>query len=502
MLINGGGILVGRVAPMVFTFLVTPIVIAVIGIDGFGAWETVLSFAIVCKLLQTSVAYSVLWLISGAFGSGDHEGALEYVRMGVFLTLISFITVTPTVWMFRQDIAEFLSLSELVQGIGPEILAWAVGVTLVGSVNDILNSFISGFQRSGAAAIVMSVSVILGNGVLVALLLNDIGLVSLLISYTTAACVAFIGLMAMSRRMLPSFTLLPKIPNGVVLRQGAPFAAFMAAGVLASIFREQADKFVMAATASPAWAGYYGIAMRLANLVLVVCGFLYVPTMSVVAALKSGGEIEKINRVYDDACTLTIVSVGLIVVVLSSVSERLTLLWIGQALPEVESMLLYMLGGITLAAVLTGGGTAICRGLGILRIELGYIAISLVLNVALKIVLVPHLGPIGTVIASYVSWGLASVVFIVAFHRVTKIDAGPSFRLALAIIAGIICIAGARLVGGLFPFSSGRLEQVLPIALLASSVSGVYLAFLVVSGAVPRDVVKGAVRIGLKPFRP
>jgi O-antigen/teichoic acid export membrane protein len=485
LILNGTGILAGRVAAMVITLLLTPVIISSLGIGGYGAWESILSLSVVCSILQTSVAASLLWLISTAFGSADVASAQQYVRMATFFSLAVFSIVTPLIWAFKQSIAQFLSLTQYMQEADLWLLPSLVGLALLGSINDIISSFISGFQRSGLAALVQSASVIGGNLALLALLVAGFGHVGLLIGYALTVMIAFCGLFFISRRIAPSFTVKPLLPSRRVVRKCAPFVAFMIAGVLTTISREQADKLVMGATASSVWVGYYGIASRLANLVMVVCTFLYVPTLTAVGGLGGSTDIGKLNRVYGDVSTLTILSVGVTVVILGSLSDRLMILWIGRAIPEVEIILHVMLGGIAIAAMLTSGGTAICKGLGILHVELKYILLCLAANAALKVALIPLLGALGSVIASFASWGIGSIAFIFMFHRATGIAPGPSFRIAGAVAIAIVCISLARYTGGLFPQGTERIHQVMPIIIMATAVTGLYVLLSLVTGVIP-----------------
>ncbi|AOL94049.1 Membrane protein involved in the export of O-antigen and teichoic acid [Porphyrobacter sp. LM 6] len=490
LFLNGAGILVSRVAAMLITFLATPIIISELGIGGYGAWEFILSLAVICSILQTSVAASLLWMISTAFGAADIASAQKYVRMATFFSLTAFSIVTPIIWIFKKPIAQLFSLSQYLQEESLWLLPCLVGLTLLSSVNEIMNSFISGFQRSGVAALAQAASVIIGNTFMVALVIAGFAHIGLLIGSALTMMIAFCVLFLVSRRIAPSFTVRPLLPSRRVIRKCAPFTAFTIVGVLASMSREQADKLFIAATASSAWVGYYGIASRLANLVMVVCTFLYVPTLAAVGGLSSNPDSSKLNRVYGDVCTMTIASVGLAVVILGSLSDRLTMLWIGRSIPEVESILYVMLGGIALAAMLTAGGTAICKGLGILHIELRYIVLSLALNAAIKILLIPMFGAIGSVIASFASWGLASVAFMFMFHRATGIATGPSFRIAGAIAIALICIALARYISGMVPLGTNRFDQVVPIAIIATGVTGFYVALAMVTGVIPRETVR------------
>jgi peptidoglycan biosynthesis protein MviN/MurJ (putative lipid II flippase) len=154
-----------------------------------------------------------------------------------------------------------------------------------------------------------------------------------------------------------------------------------------------------------------------------------------------------------------------------------------------------------MASMLTGCGTAICKGLGILHIELKYIIISLAGNAVLKALLIPIVGAMGSVIASYLSWGLASIVFICLFHRATGITKSPSYRLAGALAIAALSIGIARYTSGLMSTGTDRLAQVLPIALIGAMVSVLFVVLSIMTGVIPRDIVNrlidtGRVKIG------
>jgi O-antigen/teichoic acid export membrane protein len=499
--INGLGIFIGRATGITVTFIVTPIVISSLGIAGYGAWETIISLSVICNILQTIVATSALWLISSALGQSDTNSAQQYVRMAIFVCLLQFCIMTPLVWIFRQPLADFLSLSYSLRSVGYWLLPCMVGLTLLGSVNEVMVSFIAGFQRSGSAALISATSVIIGNIIIVVMMVAGLGYLGMLVGYVLTLIVAFGGLFIMARRIVPNFTILPRIPSLEVLHKCGSFAAFMLLGVIASLSREQADKLIMATTATSVWVGYYGIASRLTNLVLVVCSSLYVPTMAAVGLVSVSRSPGQLDRIYNDVCTITILSVGLAVVIVGGLSNRLIVLWIGSANPEMESIVHVMLFGIAMASMLTGCGTAICKGLGILHIELKYIIISLAGNAVLKALLIPIVGAMGSVIASYLSWGLASIVFICLFHRATGITKSPSYRLAGALAIAALSIGIARYTSGLMSTGTDRLAQVLPIALIGAMVSVLFVVLSIMTGVIPRDIVNrlidtGRVKIG------
>ena len=197
----------------------------------------------------------------------------------------------------------------------------------------------------------------------------------------------------------------------------ARYSGLVTVGSVAAALRDQTDKVILASLASPAWVAYYGIAARLCGLVMEIISFFYLPILTAVGALNAMGDWDGVRRLYSRLMAIVSSLTGLVVVVVAGLADRLVVLWIGHPIPQVTILLWLLITGSASAAMLTGPGTAICRGCGRVEIETTYLAFNLVLNLVLTVSLVLLIGPIGTAVATGSTWALSSILFLFVLHK-------------------------------------------------------------------------------------
>jgi O-antigen/teichoic acid export membrane protein len=231
----------------------------------------------------------------------------------------------------------------------------------------------------------------------------------------------------------------------------------MLTGYVSAALRDQTDKVILASLASMTWVGYYSIAARLASLVMELVRFFYLPMLTAVGALDAVGDWSGIRQLYQRMMAIVSGLTGAVVVVVGGLSGPLVVLWIGHPIPQVTPLVLLLLTGTASAVMLTGPGTALCRGVGKVGIETTYVAVNLLLNLVVTVVLVMSIGPIGTVIASGTTWALSAVLFTVVLHRRLSLPteatrrAGYTAVLAAALALGVSVLsarAGVPLTRG------------------------------------------------------
>ena len=213
--------------------------------------------------------------------------------------------------------------------------------------------------------------------------------------------------------------------------------------------------------------------------------FVYVPILTAVAALKAMGDWEGVRRFYSRLMSTVSLATGLVVVIVAGLADRVIILWLGRPLPEATVLLWLLITGSASAAMLTGPGTAVCRGVGRVGIETTYLALNLVLNLVLTISLVILIGPIGTAVATGLTWAVSSVVFLFVLHRRLDLPASASRRAAAtALLAAAVAVA-AHYASGAFGLPDGRREAFISLLRWGSASALVYfggtLAFRLIS---------------------
>ncbi len=451
LLKNSLGILISRIITTLAVFFSVPFIIKNLGMGGYGTWESILAVATLCNILQGTISGTLLWLVSNAYGSKDIESIRQYVQMAVCISLALFVVITPLAWFGRYLLVDFFNIPLQFVPTAAWILPCIVGLMLLGSVNEIFGALIGGYQRAGVTTLTLATANTINYVIVITFLMLGFGFWSMLIGFATGFLVSSTGLYSVARRIAGPFSLLPLFPSRAVLIKIAPYVGFMLLGVISVALRDQTDKIILSSVASPIWTGYYGIATRLAGFVTMVCTFFYVPTIAAAGALYSKNDQESIYRLYNDIITLMSFLIGLIVVILTGLHDRIVFLWIGRPIPEVGEILYLLLFGNAIAVILAGTGSSICKGTGIIRIETIYIIIGLVLNILLKFIFVPAIGAIGAVVASAVSWSVSSVVFVVLLHKQTNIPWTGTVKAIKAIFAIGATASFARWLVSVFP---------------------------------------------------
>jgi O-antigen/teichoic acid export membrane protein len=494
LLQNSALIFVCRVTTMLISLVTVPIIVGKLGLVGYGIWESILAVSVLCMLFSNVIRGTLLWRISSAFGVRNHAETRRLVGLGVSSSLIFFLLMTPVIFGFRYPILHLLKVPpEHILAVS-WILPSIAGLTILGCINETMGAVLGGYQRVGITSIIQSAALILFNFAVIGGLFLGCGLWSLLAG--TLCSVAFSGVAFFwsARATCQHISLRPRLPSSEDLRQMGPYAGLLFTGQVASSARDPVDRLVLSAFGNPALVGYYGIALRLASLVLLVCTFFYGPFTAAASALNSAGDKAGLRRMYLNIVTLLVFFGGLLAVGTGAVWDRIVVFWMGHPMPEVGPIFFVLLFGFTAAVFFTGGGSSLCLGLGRADIDTGYTVFGLFANVILKIILIAAFGGIGSVMASSASWFLASLVLLGLIYRHLDFPLDATFSALKAFGLAVAIVVLMRLVLQAFPtpderwqaFGSGLFFGTIAIAL--------YLFSLVAFGVIERSRLKNAFR--------
>jgi O-antigen/teichoic acid export membrane protein len=452
---------------------------------GYGTWESIIAVSVLSNIFQSTISGTLLWKISNAYGMDDMESVRQYVGIGIFFSLLIFFAVTPLAWIGRDFLLRLFQVPEQFRSTASIVLPCVVGLMVLGSVNEVMAALIQGFQRSGRSTLIQAISMTCNSSTIIVCLLLGLGFWSLLIGFGLGFIIYGAGLYIVAIRIFPSFTLVPLVPHKALLQGTLFYGGFMLLGAISGALRDQTDKIVLSSVASPIWTGYFGIAARLSSLLGLICGFVYVPTVAAAGALHARGDWPGVQRLYTDVMTVLALVVGLFIALIIGLYDRLIILWVGRAIPEVGIILYCLIPGISVAVLLTGAGTSVCKGIGIIRFETIYIFVGLILNLILTVVLVLWIGGIGTVIASATSWALSSVVFIVLLHKNTQLPLIGTFRALKGLMVGTACAFCGRLLSNQIPLEHARCEALVSCIKLAPVITVIFYGGMVLVGAIP-----------------
>jgi O-antigen/teichoic acid export membrane protein len=474
---NSGLIIGARVVTACLSLVTIPVVVSRLGVAGFGTWEALLALASFTSVFQSAISGTLVWRVSEAYGRGDVAEIRRLVRLGAGASWALFLLLWPPAWFLREPAARFLGVSTEILPLASEMFPVVAALVLLSGLSEALESAASGCQRTGLVNVVGAVAQILNYSVVIVMTFLGGGLWSLVAGQTTAFLARLAGAWMAARVSIGSVSLVPLPPRRTDLLM-ASYSGLLAVGSVTAALRDQTDKVVLASLASPTWVGYYGMAARLSGLVMEIIRFFYLPVLTAVGALNAMRDWEGIRGLYSRVMAVVSIVTGLVVVIVAGLADRIVVLWIGRAIPEVTTLLWWLLAGSASAAMLTGAGTAICRGCGRPGIETTYLAVNLALNVVLTIALVLLIGPVGTAVATGLTWALSSILFLFVLHRSLDLPVEASSRASGTALLAAAVAAVVYWTSGVLGLPVERQDALWSLAWLGAGSGLVYLGLV------------------------
>ena len=490
---NSGLIFAARIITAGLSLVVIPVLVSRLGVAGYGTWEALLALSSLSAIFQLAISGTLVWRISEAYGQGDTPEIRRVARVGAAAHLTLFLLLWPVAFLLREPAVVFLKVSPESRAIASTMFPALAAFVLLGGLSETLEAIVSGCQRTGLVNVVGAAAQILNYLVVIIVAVLGGGLWSLLAGQSVGFAVRLAGAWMAARTSFGAVSLVPLLPHK---HDWALFkySGWLTVSGVASSLRDQTDKIVLSSLASPAWVGYYGMAARLSGLVLEVLRPLYSPMLTAAGALWAMHDTEGVRSLYSRGMLIVSILTGTVAVVVAGLVDRLVVFWIGEAIPEVRVLLWLLITGTASAAILTGTGTAISRGCGQAAIEATYLGVNLVLNLVFTIVLVLLIGPLGTAVATGLTWALSSILFLFVLHRRMDLPVDASRHAAGAAMLAAVVAGLVYWTSNAIGVPTGREQALISLLLLGAASALVYLGLLALLGLVSVRRVYGGLR--------
>ena len=484
LFINSGLLGLARFLSTATSMVTVPVVLSRLGLDGYGSWESMMAIAALVTVFQSTIGGTLVWKMSAAYGNSDRSEIQRLLGVGMGGVLTMFVLIAPITWAMRYQLVELSNPPPLYRAAALWVVPILISQLTLGAASETFAAVLIAHQRAGITTLVQTSALIVNSGCVVIGLLNGWQVWSLLLGNTIGVIAAIVGQYVAVAKVCGITSFRPCLPRWDEVKPLARYAGFLALGQISMALRDHTDKLVLASVGSTLWTAWFGLASRLANLTLVVCSFFYIPLVSAVAALAARGDWPGVRRIYANTMIGMPFLAGAFVVLVASTYDRLLMIWIGRAVPEVGPILFILLVGNITAVVLTGVGSSLCKGIGKVDIETAYIAICVVLNIALKLILTPWLGPIGAVLSSAASWTFGSIIFVVLLHRAVDLP-HTALRAGAMIPMIFVTVLITRTVSSHVPASTTRLHAGIAAAGFGVVSVTIFCLLLVVTRILP-----------------
>lgn len=427
-----------------------------------------MAIAALVTVFQTTISGTLVWKMSESFGNGNLAGIRRLMGVGIGTVLAMFALITPVVWAMRYQLVNLSNIPALYHDAAVWIIPILVSQTTLGAAGETFAAVLIAHQRAGITTLIQTAALMVNSAFVVLGLLNGWQVWSLLVGNAIGVAASIVGQYLAVVKICGIASVRPYVPSWSEAAPLLKYGGFLALGQISIALRDQTDKLVLASVGDPVWTAWFGLASRLASLVLVVCSFFYVPLVSAVAALAARDDWVGVRRIYSNTTMVMPFLAGMFGVLLASAYDRVLMMWIGRSVPEVGPILFILLAGNITVIALAGVGSSLCKGIGRVSLETSYIVLCVVSNVILKLILTPWLGPIGTVLSSAGSWTIGSIVFVIMLHRAVELPK-TVFRAAAMLPIMIVAVAVTRAAAEFLKPSTTRWE-----AAIASTEIGLF----------------------------
>jgi O-antigen/teichoic acid export membrane protein len=479
MLKNSGVMLLSQALGIGVLFVSVPVIIARLGLVGYGVWESLLAVSMTVMVLQSAVSSTVLWRISTCYGLQDVQSAQRVVRISVAAALFLAGVFSPVVWIAREGLLSFLQVPERWMAEAAWLLPALVVVLFLGGVNQALLAMITGCQRAGLAALIQSIGIVCTHLAAIAVLVSGGGLAALLCGHVVGLIATFIMCYSLATAMCGPLSLRPLWPDRDELRAIAPFAGLLLISQLALVLRDQTDKIVLASVDSPTAAGCFSMAQRFTAPLMQLGTALCVPLTAAVGAVCARQDWNSVHQLYSRLTHWLSVLTGMLAFVICTLRGPLFVLWLGSDQPAAHLFLPLQMCGAAFAVMFTAAGVALAKGTGRPGLETRYALLTLILILVSKPLLVFGFGAWATVLSSTLSWCAGGALFLVLVHRHLGVPKWVAARSAgIFAVSVLACIACWKLTN-LLPFAvHSRPSAAIALAGLCPLLAAFYLGLL------------------------
>jgi O-antigen/teichoic acid export membrane protein len=405
-----------RVIGIAISFITTPILINILGDQGFGLFTLIGALTAYAGLLDFGIGPGLVRHYT-EFSDRQAGAAVRQITTFsvTFYVLLFAVLIAPMAWV-APWLCDAMALQPDVKNTAILSLLLMFGYFILSCIGGVFGSRMISVHRldlvcyvglGGQLVYAALVIIVLPSypTVVAAIIFN-------LIQVALTSSVLIFLVWAHDRRV---FCNPLSIPTWLI-RKILAFGGWMQINSVAALVGLELDKVIIGRFLGLSSLTPYQIGNRLASLNrLLPFQFLaaVVPAATVVSINGQGEAMEQFYiRMSRYLMVLTMPITGFVALD----ADRLILAWIGKPYPEA----VLVAGALAISYAinnLTGGGTTIARAAGIPRYETYYALVSTVLNLVLTIALVPYFGLAGIIGGTIIANVIGSVYFLFLIRR-------------------------------------------------------------------------------------
>lgn len=389
----------GKFGALALGLLITPILVRVVGSEGYGDYAFVLSiFAIVITFARVGISAGIRKYIAEDRpepGWQDHVFAF-YARLGLGLAavvgvaLVGFALVGPIERLVAERFWLYFVL--LAAMVVTDQLFYISRYTLMGLHKERLSEPLAVLKKLLFGVFGLSLAYV---GFDVAGLLAGTAIASLVCALVATWLLReYIDLGAVFR----------PVPSGFSRMDLVSFNAYNTVFILLTISLYNVDLLLLRPLAGSHQTGLYKAALVIAEFLWLVPNAVQIVFIHSTSELWSKGEVDEITRMVGRATRFTLVFTLLLAIGLAALAPEFMRYYFGVDFVDAVTPLLLLLPGV-LGFAVARPIFAVGQGKGELRTLIVATGMAAVLNLVLNLLLIPRYGMNGAAVATSIGYG-------------------------------------------------------------------------------------------------
>ncbi|RKZ12656.1 hypothetical protein DRQ53_14515 [bacterium] len=434
---------------MAVTFFMTPYIVRTLGDAVYGFWVLLMSFLGYASILEMGVQPAVVKMVGQHRAVGANERLKELVTAAlVFFLSVGTVVVVLSVTLLPQLVTKFVEGLEEFDTGSALYLMIALDATIM-YLNYLFGGILYGCQRYHLRNVIDLVAWAL-NVTLILLLLEDHGILGLMIAKTSMDLLVLVLSLAAIPRVFPEFGISLSALNWSSFRDLMSFGGrvFMSATTTRLAFH--AEPMIIGATVGAAATAIYGIPVKLIDYTRQISWTLTASFMPMFSELESRKDSDLLRKIYFDYSRYIFMILLLLPVLLFVYGPNFIHIWIGPEYAIEGRMVLYLLTASVLVESAQPLTWRFFIGVAHLNILVVVSAIASLLTVVGAIILVHPMGIAGVALSQFIGATLAQVAYLV--HAARYLEVSPlslirQVNLRPALVA-VVVYAVARTLAG------------------------------------------------------
>ncbi len=333
--------LVGQIAPLLVSFVTTPIVIRLIGAEGYGV-------IVLLVLIPQYLYFTDLGMVtastkfgSEAYAEGDREREASIIRTAALVALILSVPVGILLSIFSDNTARLFGVPEHLVSDASIAIRFIAATPAVLFLSSIFNTPQSARLRMDLNMFAMAGSRIIGLIGVPTALYFGYGIVGAGFMLLTAGLVNLVAQVSLSYTLLPQIlgTALARDSLQPMIRMGTP----MAIAAIAFMGLANLEKGALSALSSVTQLAFYSVALSLSGILIFLSSSMMQSLIPAFSQLQGADARPRLTRLYGRSVRLMLICAAPVVVMLGIVAEPFFTIWAGPEFGRESTLPMYIL---------------------------------------------------------------------------------------------------------------------------------------------------------------